>query len=112
MTSKITLETKKIEMENIVNEIFTKNYDHAQKTFELVSKNHVYQYCLDELESIYRYCKTNKKSIIVGMHDQQKGTRPATATEEFIKRHNVTPFVFDGWRGRSPRVGIFYFNFA
>ena len=33
MTSKITLEAKKIEIENIVNEIFTKNYEHVPKDF-------------------------------------------------------------------------------
>ena len=90
-----------------INDLYEKNVDAI-----FVDGDHTYQYCLDELESIYQHCKTNKKSIIVGMHDQQEGSGPATATEEFIKRHNVTPFMFDGWRGRSPRVGIFYFNFA
>jgi hypothetical protein len=87
-------------------DLYIKNIDAV-----FVDVHHTYEYCLEELENIYNHCFDNNKSIIVGMHDQQSGADPAEATKKFIEKYDVHPFMFDGWRGRSPRVGIFYFNF-
>ena len=113
-----TLHSSNFKRQKFRDALSTKNEYKLRDLFEkdvdaiFVDGDHTYHYCLAELEMIYYHCKRKKKRILVGIHDQQPGRPPSLATEEFVKRHCIEPFMFNGWRGESPRVGIFDFNFS